>query len=156
AHRNALVSFCNWCVATNRIPSNVFAHTPEANERSDPRRQRRAMAEEELVKLLAVARQRPMLDAMTIRRGERKGQAVAKLGETTRRRLEVLGRERALIYKTLVLTGLRKGELASLTVAQLHLNGAIPSLALDAADEKNREGNDIPLREDLVADLREW
>jgi integrase len=32
---------------------------------------------------------------------------------------ERLGRERALIYKTLVLTGLRKGELASLTIGQL-------------------------------------
>lgn len=36
--------------------------------------------------------------------------------------LEQLGRERALIYKTLLLTGLRKGELASLTVGQLNLD----------------------------------
>jgi hypothetical protein len=27
---------------------------------------------------------------------------------------------------------------------------------LDAADEKNRQGNDVPLRDDLAADLREW
>ena len=39
-------------------------------------------------------------------------------------RLDLLGRERALIYKTLVLTGLRKGELASLTVAHLCLDDA--------------------------------
>ena len=43
-----------------------------------------------------------------------------------RERLEWLGRERALTYKTLVLTGLRKGELASLTVAHLHLDDAVP------------------------------
>ena len=32
----------------------------------------------------------------------------------------------------------------------------MPFLTLDAADEKNREGNDIPLRDDLAADLRDW
>ena len=55
-----------------------------------------------------------------------------------------------------MLTGLRKGELASLTVAHLHLDDAVPFAALDAADEKNREGNDIALRDDLAADLRDW
>ena len=68
----------------------------------------------------------------------------------------MLGRERALIYKTLVLTGLRKGELASLTVGQLDLDGNTPSALLHAADEKNRQGSRIPLRPDLAADLRTW
>src|SRR5207244_10147599 len=31
----------------------------------------------------------------------------------------------------------------------------VPFVALDAADEKNREGSDIPLRDDLAADLRD-
>ena len=78
---------------------------------------------------------------MTIRRGKRKGEGAAVLREDTRRRLEWLGRERELIYKTLVLTGLRKGELASLTVGQLVLDAEPAFLVLDAADEKNREGN---------------
>jgi integrase len=60
------------------------------------------------------------------------------------------------MYKALVLTGLRKGELASLTVGQLVLDATPPFLVLDAADEKNREGSTIPLRADLAADLREW
>jgi integrase len=68
--------------------------------------------------------------------------------------LERLGRERALIYKTLVLTGLRKGELASLTVGQLELDGPMPFVVLEAADEKNRQGSTIPLRLDLANDLR--
>ena len=63
-------------------------------------------------------------------------------------KLERLGRERALIYKTLVLTGLRKNELASLTVGQLDLDGLMPFVVLDAADEKNRQGSTIPLRAD--------
>ena len=65
-------------------------------------------------------------------------------------------RQRALIYKTLVLTGLRKNELASITVGQVILDGSFPHLVLHAADEKNRQGSDIPLRADLVADIRHW
>ncbi len=71
-------------------------------------------------------------------------------------KLERIGRERALIYKTLVLTGLRKGELASLTVGQIDLDAPMPFVELDAADEKNRQGSTIPLRLDLANDLREW
>src|SRR4029077_10332719 len=106
--------------------------------------------EPELVKLLAVARERPLLDVLTVRKGPRKGERYAKVRPGVRERLELLGRERALIYKTLVLTGLRKGELASLTVAQLHLAGEVPFASLDAADEKSREGNSVPLRADLA------
>ncbi len=70
--------------------------------------------------------------------------------------LEQVGRERALIYKTLVLTGLRKGELASITVSQLELVGLMPFIELDAPDEKNRQGSTIPLRTDLANDLKLW
>ena len=61
-----------------------------------------------------------------------------------------------MIYKTLVLTGLRKGELASITVGQLVPRRRPAFLVLDAADEKNREGSTMPLRADLAADLRQW
>ena len=156
AHRDALVAFCNWCCDTGRLTSNPFHVIPKANEKADRRRQRRAMDEPELVKLLAVARERPLLDTQTIRTGQRRGKLTANVRPEVRERMELVGRERALTYKTLVLTGLRKGELASLTVAHLCLDEAVPYLTLDAANEKNREGNDIPLREDLAADLRDW
>jgi integrase len=156
AHREALVGFGNWCVRAKRLTANPFRGVPKANQKADPRRQRRAMAEDELVKLLAVARERPLLDALTVRRGPRKGERYANVSPEVRDRLALLGRERALTYKTLVLTGLRKGELASLTAAHLHLDDDLPHLTLDAADEKNREGSAIPLRDDLAADLRAW
>ena len=41
-------------------------------------------------------------------------------------------------------------------MAHLHLDDAIPYARLDAADEKNREGAEIVLRDDLANDLREW
>lgn len=154
AHLAALVGFGNWCVDTCRLTVNPFARMKRANEKTDRRRKRRAMTEEELVKLLRVARRRPLLDRMTIRRGPRKGQVAASLSDATRANLERLGRERALIYKTLVLTGLRRGELASLTLGDLDLDGAVPYAALNARHEKNRQGSEIPLRDDLADDLR--
>jgi integrase len=156
AYQEAIVAFCNWCVATKRLTLNPFKATPKANRNTDRRRQRRAMTESELATLLDVARRRPLRDAQTVRRGKRKGEAVAKLLDETIDALDWLGRERALIYKTLVLTGLRRGELASLTVGQVHLDGDLPHIVLDAADEKNRQGSEIMLRDDLTGDLRGW
>jgi len=157
-YRGAWLTFCNWCMTTKpaRLLSNPFARVPKADANADRRRTRRALTEAELTRLLAVARRRPLVDAMTIRRGKRKGELAAELRPDTRRRLERLGQERALIYKTLVLTGLRKGELASITVGQVVLDADLPYLVLEAADEKNRQGSTIPLRADLAADLREW
>ena len=152
AYREAWVTFGNWCVRNRRLLSNPFTSVPKADAKADRRRTRRALTGSELTRLLDVARRRPV----TIRRGKSKGEAVAVLRDDTPRHLERLGMERALIYKTLVLTGLRKGELASITVGQVVLDGPMPHLVLEAADEKNREGSTIPLRADLAADLRGW
>ena len=135
---------------------NPFVGIGKLNPDTDRRRQRRAMTEDELQRLLAVARQRPLLDALTVRKGKRKGERYANVRPEVRERLEYVGRERSLIYKTMVLTGLRKNELASLTAGQLHVDESIPFAVLDAADEKNRQGNEIALRDDLAADLRDW
>jgi integrase len=152
----AVRAFANWCVEAGRLIRNPFDGITKADEKADPRRRRRAMTEAELVRLLDMARRRPLLDAQTVRRGQRKGQAAATLRPETVRQFEAIGRERALIYKTLVLSGLRKGELASLTVAQLKLDGPTPHVELDADDEKNREGNAVGVRADLADDLRAW
>ncbi len=156
AYRDAAVTFGNWAVASRRLVANPFAGVPSACERTDPRRKRRALTEEDLGRLLQIARERPLKEALTVRRGGRKGQLAAELEPGTRARLEAVGRERALIYKTLVLTGLRKNELASLTAGQIQLDEPVPYAILEAADEKNREGSQIPLRSDLAEDLRLW
>ena len=114
------------------------------------------MTEEELLRLLAVTAQRPLQEAMTVRRGIRKGELTAKVDPEKQEALDWLGRERALIFKTLVLTGLRKEELSSLTVGQLQLEGATPHVVLNPEDEKNRNGTSLPLLDDLANDLRNW
>ena len=156
AFQTALVSFLNWCVQTHRLTVNPIACASRANEKADRRRQRRAMTENELQRLLESARTRPLDEARLIRRGPRKGELTATVKPEVVERLTELGRERALIYKSLVLTGLRKAELASISIGQAELDGPLPFLILDASDEKNGQGSDIPLRKDLATDLREW
>ena len=179
-YREAIVGFGNWCRRTRRLMSNPFRDVPIADAKGDRRRQRRALTAEELTRLLVVARLRPLAEYGRAKvrvnadpeRPKRtswsrapltfdaipQAAARARLVLNGRRdlaaRLEAVGRERALIYKTLALTGLRKGELASLTVGQLDLDAAQPYVVLDAADEKNRHGSEIPLRLDLAADIQ--
>ena len=143
-------------VKRKRIKTNSFSEVPKADAKADCRRKRRALHKSELQKLLDVARCRPLQEAMTVRRGKNKGQLKANVRPEVRERLEHLGRERSLIYKTMALTGLRKKELATLTVARLELDVDPPHLTLDPNNEKNREGNAIPLRSDLADDLRTW
>lgn len=96
------------------------------------------------------------MEALTVRHGPRAGEPVARISAEARSELEALGRERALIYKTLVLTGLRKGELESIRVGQLESGPNGTWLLLKARDEKSRRGAEIPVREDLANELREW
>jgi integrase len=152
--RSTLTGFCNWCAkpSVQRLLTNPFADIPKV--KGNKSRTRRAMTEIELATLLETAQRRPLAEALMIRRGPRKGQQVAKVADHVRERLERTGLERALIYKAFLLTGLRKNELATLTIGQLYLGDGF--LQLRVADEKNREGNRIPLRADLAADLKAW
>jgi hypothetical protein len=67
--------------------TNSFRGILKANEAADPCR-RRAMTEAELVQLTDVARRRPLLDALTVHQGQRKGEADANVcPEVPERRL---------------------------------------------------------------------
>jgi hypothetical protein len=92
-HRASLIAFANWCAdpSIGRLSSNPFKGVPKADEKADPRRRRRSMTEAELVRLLDVARRRPLLDALTVRRGKRKGQTVANVKPNVRKQLEAVG-----------------------------------------------------------------
>lgn len=58
----AMRTFCNWCVERDRLPFNPLANLEKADERSGRRRQRRALTEAELSRLLIVARLRPLAE----------------------------------------------------------------------------------------------
>ncbi|MDR0328047.1 MAG: site-specific integrase, partial [Planctomycetaceae bacterium] len=67
-----------------------------------------------------------------------------------------LGMERKLIYATLLYTGLRKNELASITCGQVFLNDKIPHIYLKAASAKSRKAAKLPLHPELLSQLKEW
>ena len=155
-YREACVGFGNWCIRTKRLKENPFARVVKADQKVDCRRKRRALTEDELNRLLAAAGNRPLCEAMTVRRGKNKGKLTAAVSPAVKEKLKRLGQERALIYKTFVLTGLRLNELRSITVSQVCLDEPLPHLVLNAADEKNRRGANIPLRADLAEEVHDW
>ncbi len=182
SYLQAVNGFCGWCIRSKRLASNPLKGIAKADITSDRRLTRRAMTEVELHKLLHVARWRPLAEFgresvrkdsedVHSKRGTWNAAPLTFDGidaavDLARERLannpdfatklELRGRERQLVYKTLVTTGLRKGELASVKLRHLDLDAERAFLTLDAASEKNRQGNSIPLRVDLADDLRSW
>ncbi|EMI58129.1 integrase-recombinase protein [Rhodopirellula sallentina SM41] len=138
-----------------RIASNPFDGFGLKDESQDRRREARAVTVDELQRLFETARRRPLDDALTIRTGPRKGERGATIRPRRRVKLLKLGHERALIYKTALLTGLRANELRTLTVGDLSF-GDVPFLKLVRSNEKNRRGSTIPLKSDLAFDLASW
>jgi len=138
-----------------RLSVNPFDGFGKKDERADRRRVARALTVDELRRLLDHARRRPLEDAMRVTRGPNEGAMTARVTPDRRAKLERLGLERALIYKTAILTGLRLNELRTLHAGDLSF-GDVPFIALRAANEKNRKGSSVPLRADLAAELRDW
>ena len=155
-YRASVIAFANWCRDAGRLRGHDLDRLPKADEHADLKRQRRALTEAELLRLLSVAAERLLLDARTVRRGADKGQATRTLDPKVTDRLIALGRERVLIYKTLVLTGLRLNELRTLTVGRVDQSPGSEHIRLAARNEKNRSGSLVPLRADLPAEIRSW
>lgn len=180
-YRAAIIAFCNWCVETDRMAANPLSKLCAADEHADKRKQRRALTEEELNRLFAAASLRPLAEygrrSLPLPSEERKGHnswhkeplVFEKLTELANKGREVLkdnlnfiadlewlGYERSLIYKVLALTGLRKSELASITIGQVWLDNKQPYLELKAKDEKAGRGAQIPLRTDIAFEIRKY
>jgi integrase len=176
-----LTAWGNWLVESGRLTANPFARLRKLDEADDVRRQRRALTAKELRRLLTVARLRPVAEfgRQTLRiiddtrpAKSRKTWTKAELTfdtivDTAERgrarlrpdvlaRLEYAGRERALLYAVLVTTGLRKGELAALTVGDVVLDEPQPVVVLPGADAKNGQRATLPLRADVAKELRVW
>ncbi len=177
----SLTSWGNWLVESGRLVANPFARLRKLDVADDVRRQRRALTADELRRLLTVARLRPVAEfgrptvrivddtrpsksRATWKRAELTFDTVVAAAERGRARLrpdvfERLkhdGRERALLYAVLVTTGLRKGELAALTVGDVLLDEPHPVVVLPGCDAKNGQRATLPLRADVADELRAW
>ena len=176
-----LTAWGNWLVESGRLTVNPFTRLRKLDECDDVRRRRRAMTADEIDRLLTVARLRPVAqfgrptlriidDARpaksrsTWKRAELTFATIVDAAERGRARMRPeaaeefsrLGRERALIYRVLVTTGLRRGELAALTVGDVLLDDRQPAIVLRGADAKNGKRATLPLQADVAAELRAW
>ena len=66
------------------------------------------------------------------------------------------GPERVMLYRLAIETGLRAGELASLTRASFDLSLDRPVVRVEAAYSKHRREDELPLRPDTAADLSDF
>jgi len=181
AKLTALTAFGNWLADAGRVIENPFERLKKLDESDDVRRRRRAMTGDELRRLLKVARLRPLaeygrpsvpvsgrarssksratwrkslLTVDTIDEAAARGRSIVRPDMVDR--LELEGWERALTYELLLTTGLRKGELASLTVTDVDLSDEAPSVTIRGIHAKNGKRATIPLRPDVAVHVREW
>ena len=124
-HLTALKGFARWMVRDGRATESPVAHLQGFNVKTDRRHDRRALSVAELRWLLQSADGAPERFGMT-------------------------GDARSLLYRVAVETGLRAGELRSLTRASFALDGDNPSITIAAAYAKNRRQDTLPLRRDTA------
>lgn len=112
-HLSAISVFVAWLCKKDRIEGNPLGRVdaPAAGKKT---KERRALSAEQVQKLLDACRARPL--------AEFKKRYGGQVREAVRRKMEMRGRERALIYKTAVYTGLRAGEIGSLRPHHLELD----------------------------------
>lgn len=153
-HRQVIVGFGNWLVRKRQLAANPLEGStrPEGDET----RKRRALSADELRRIVAAARDRPLREALLIRWGPRTGSLDRKIDAATRARLVAQGENNALLYRAAFYTGLRANELRALRVADLVLAGDHPRLTLPGSETKNSEDARLPLPRHLAADLAAW
>ncbi len=130
----AIDSFGNWLSHPKRriIERNHFAGIPRRNIETDVRHARRALSPQEVALVIETARK----------------STYAVQGYD--------GLTRARIYLLSYMTGLRKGEIASLTPANFKLDSERPTLTVAAKHSKRRKKDTLPIHADLVGELRIW
>ena len=125
----AVKQFCRWLVRDGRAPENRLAHLQGFNVRTDRRHDRRALSADELRRLVTAAATGPIRHGMD-------------------------GPARAMLYQLAVETGLRAGELRSLSRASFDLDTRPATVTVRAAYSKRRREDVLPLRAGLAERLR--
>jgi len=130
-HLGAVKEFAGWLVATGRLASHDLSRLKKQNPESDRRRVRRALAEDELSRLLTAAWN----------------------GDLHRR---LTGEQRAIIYLLAMSTGFRAKEIRSLTRSSFDLEADPPTVTVEAAHSKHRRTDVQVIRRDVSDILAAW
>ncbi len=178
----SMIAFCNWLVRDGRLEANPLARMQKADRTSDRRHVRRALTVEEIGRLLDATVLRPIAEhgrtTVPLAQEDKCGRStwtyqalttdnlaachargLEKLAKHPHRitELEALGRERKLYYLVALSTGLRRNDIASLTVGQVHLDAVpVPHIHLSAAQAKSGKEANLPLRPDVATLIREY
>ncbi len=128
----AIDGWCNWMVQRKRLKFNPVAGIARLNAELDVRHPRRALTTSEFGQLLKSARESGLsIQCYT-------------------------GEERARIYTLSYMTGLRKGELASLTPKSFDLQAKQPTVTVEAKASKHRKKDVLPVHPDLIPMIHDW
>ena len=121
-----------WLVRKHRLTSNPAAGLVRQNCQTDVRRKRRALSTAEFGRLLQAARNSS--EVIQCYHGE------------TRARIDIVS----------YMTGLRRGEIASLTPESFRLECEPATLTIEAVNSKHRKTDILPVHPEFVVMLREW
>lgn len=126
----AVKSFTRWLARHGKLPSDPLASVHKPSPRTDRRRRRRMLLPNEWQWLQSTTDSGPERFGMT-------------------------GHERMLLYAMAIQTGLRAGELRSLTRARLFLDQTPSFVTCNAGDTKNKQAARQYLQSDLAELLRD-
>jgi len=131
AHLTAIKGFSKWLAEHGKLPSDPLASVKRPDPKSARKRERRMLLPEEW----------DWLRAVTLADG------VERFGMESQ--------ERVLLYTAAIQTGLRSGELRSLTRGRLYLDVAPPFITCKAGSTKNKKDCRQYIQETLAAELLE-
>jgi integrase len=131
-HRAAIRGFSRWACRDGRSLQDQLAGVSGYNAKEDRRHDRRTLGLDELRRLIEVTHHGKIYREMT-------------------------GPDRAICYRLAVATGLRFGEIASMSRVSFAVDGPEnPTVVVRAAYTKNGDPATLPLPIDLAEDLRAW
>lgn len=124
-------AFCRWAVRDGRLAANPLANVRAVRVEGFRTFHRRALTRTEAERLLVATAAGPEAAGMA-------------------------GPERAMLYRLALVTGFRRGELASLTPGSFRLDMSTPAVELQAKAAKSRTRAQQPLPPWIVPELRRW
>ncbi|OWK34663.1 tyrosine-type recombinase/integrase [Fimbriiglobus ruber] len=160
-HLSAISVWVEWLLRKDRIAINPLDRIdlPTGGKKA---KTRRALPVLLIQKLLDAARARPLAAfheryGTEVGPGVRQRERAQKKRDTATAALIALGRERALVYKTAVYTGLRLGEIASLRPCHLELDKKpFPRLEIPGVLTKNDQQARLLLVPSFAEELAAW